>query len=141
MMGCCSVRKKGELRAVYERPVFEDTIYEDEFVKVTSKTLTIHSYWFPSANAKRIPLTELKEIDISPESVESSLNANNWGMGLGDIWWAQDSRSHRMQYAVVVRSSAAFRHGFSCRDRNAALDSIKRALTAANAFDSVICKG
>ena len=57
---------------------------------------------------------------------------------MGDIWWACDMRAFRLQGSVVVRSSNSwFRHGFSCRNRAAAMAALKKALSSAGVLEQV----
>ena len=111
----------------------DDVLYSDDFVTVSlSKGVRIKWYYFPFARPKVIKFCDVVDIVEEPEKTLSRLNSKNWGVGVGDVWWACDMRMGRQKYGIVIKKrGSSYRCGFSCRDRAALLKAIRRGLAAA----------
>ena len=76
----------------------------------------------------------LKCVHPTPETSLTYLDGKTWGMGWGKTWWAcapsDDLGLDRKATgrAIVLQDSAWCRHGFSSRNRSAALAAIAQAI-------------
>ena len=61
-------------------------LYDDKNVKIRESGVTIKSYYFPFCVSKRIPLTEIKDV----QHIHHDLNVK-WGLNEYDTWLALDS--------------------------------------------------
>ena len=106
-------------------------LYLDDCCEVHANCVKIFFYWFPTAQTKCVPLAELKQLHPAPERSLFVLDRKTWGMGVGKTWWACAPASHivnRQENSIVLETSSWCRHGFSTRDRKAAVEAIRNAL-------------
>ena len=89
-------------------------LYEDQFVKLTTKNLILKWYFFPCGNQKTIPLENIESFFREPVSM---LSAKGWGMALSNVWYACDPQrqfvSDQSHFLSVGVKGGAVRKGFS----------------------------
>ena len=87
-----------------------------------------------SAGTKTVQVSDLKCVHPTPETSLTYLDAKTWGMGWGKTWWAcapsDDVGLDRKAKgrAIVLQDNAWCRHGFSARNRSAAIAAIVQAI-------------
>ena len=89
-------------------------LYEDRFVKVTTESLILKWYFFPSCGKKTIPFGDIEAFLREPISV---LASKGWGMGLSNVWYACDMprqfQSEQNHFLSVKVAGSKIRKGFS----------------------------
>ena len=116
-----------------EPPPSEPPLYKDDCCEVHTDRVIIKWYYFPTAGSKTVSLVDLQMIHPTPETSLSAWDRKPWGMGLGKTWWAcapTDSYLSRHSLAIVLQDSSWCRHGFSVRQRDAAVKALSSALKA-----------
>lgn len=86
--------------------------YEDRFVELTDKRLTLRWYYFPGGS-KRILLSDIEEIvEQSPPALTS--RGRIWGTSTFRVWFALDwGRPWRSAVYIAKIREHAIRAGFS----------------------------
>ncbi|KAJ1958577.1 hypothetical protein EC988_000220 [Linderina pennispora] len=67
-------------------------LYEDSDVQVSQEGLTIKRYYFPIPMSKFIPWGKIETVQTASEANVQWYELKMWGMGFGNIWWAQKFR-------------------------------------------------
>ena len=115
-------------------PARQEPLYSDDCCEVHPDCVKIFWYFFPFAGTKTVQVSDLKCIHRTPETSLEYLDSKTWGMGFGKTWWAcapfDDVAIDRKAKgrAIVLEDSAWCRHGFSSRNRSAALAAIAQAI-------------
>jgi len=106
-------------------------LYTDSFVEINARAIVVKHYFFPTQASKELPLSSVTGVDLKPEQRSTGAKDMGWGLGLGvsRVWWARDQRLTRANGAIIVKSETSyFSHGFSCDDREAFVDVLKRVM-------------
>jgi hypothetical protein len=90
-------------------------LYNDKYCKLTPTRITLKTY-YPIGTSKRIPLWNIKLVEI----LEFDLFNPQTSLGLGnecmDIWFAGDSSRGSSARGIVITTGSSIRKGFSCEN-------------------------
>ncbi|KAJ2492606.1 hypothetical protein IWW37_001361 [Coemansia sp. RSA 2050] len=62
-------------------------LYEDNYLLVTNKGITIHRYYFPFLSDRFVPWDQIEYIKTAKDLGVKWYQIKEWGTALSDIWW------------------------------------------------------
>ncbi|KAJ1919331.1 hypothetical protein LPJ71_001553 [Coemansia sp. S17] len=62
-------------------------LYEDKYLLVTPKGITIRRYYFPFLSDKFVPWEKVEYVKTAQELGVKWYEIKEWGMAIGNIWW------------------------------------------------------
>ncbi|KAJ2757130.1 hypothetical protein GGI19_000282 [Coemansia pectinata] len=62
-------------------------LYEDRYLLVTKKGITIRRYYFPFMSDKFVPWEQIEYVKTAQELGVRWYEIKEWGIAIGDIWW------------------------------------------------------
>ncbi|GMI50252.1 hypothetical protein ScalyP_jg12125 [Parmales sp. scaly parma] len=83
-------------------------LYNDAFCTVTSENLIIKTFYFPTGQAKTIPITRISGISTETKPF---YKIKGWGMGLSKCWYACDLK----RGMICVDDGSASSNSSFCR--------------------------
>ncbi|KAJ1965032.1 hypothetical protein GGI12_001054 [Dipsacomyces acuminosporus] len=63
-------------------------LYDDRYIKVTREGLEIFNYYFPTGTSRFIRWESIEYVRTAKEAGVKWYALKQWGMSLGNIWWA-----------------------------------------------------
>eukprot|EP00029_Vermamoeba_vermiformis_P010355 TRINITY_DN5402_c0_g1_i1.p1 TRINITY_DN5402_c0_g1~~TRINITY_DN5402_c0_g1_i1.p1 ORF type:complete len:128 (+),score=18.10 TRINITY_DN5402_c0_g1_i1:78-461(+) len=107
-------------------------LYKDDYVSLDEQGITIHWYYFPFGQSKRIHYEDISKVTTNKALGLEWLDHKGWGMGLTDIWWALDMKrsefvgTNDKPVSIVIQTkSEKLRKGFSSSNPDRVLSIIR----------------
>jgi hypothetical protein len=87
-------------------------IYEDKYVRITDKDLTLFWYYFPFGQNKTIKFSEIKEVKM--EELKALYGKYRlWGMDLNCHWYPLDNFRFRKTHYVKIDTGSQIKPCFT----------------------------
>ncbi|KNC86811.1 hypothetical protein SARC_01043 [Sphaeroforma arctica JP610] len=81
------------------------SVWEKGNVKITENDLILKVYYFPIGTARRIKLSDIKEVtELQTSPCDGA--SKTWGMTLSPVWWHWPGHFVRSGPALVIRTTA-----------------------------------
>lgn len=65
-------------------------LYEDDYVAVSQDEVKIKTYYFPTAQSKKVNYGDIKAVYWSRQQFDFDIKTKSWGMAFTPVWWGCD---------------------------------------------------